>query len=296
MTSTSLGDPLECFRTTTNGHVVLSVVDEDGQTYQYSGAPNPFSKTTIFGRWTGVNPFADDLPVEVKGRAGPQTSALDSFSMLYYIQSQKGGFHNPDVERMYVARIQAALDANIIASARDFGEFDAAQRLIRSYITMGHLYDILNPVKAYDPSVNLAARYNDKGWMQFNPQTSFPMFTLSEAEKDQYRLFLEVNGGNQLKRIDTLNDMLFYMNESGLNNTFEYNWFRGKMADQAHLSHAFEHLKAQFNEIAAHTQGKAFAIEYYQGGRTVRPTASKIGSIQEELSYAITKQIIETLI
>ena len=48
-----------------NGERVYSVETEDGQLLSYTGPTHPSSTTTLYGKWTGVAPFANAPPVKV---------------------------------------------------------------------------------------------------------------------------------------------------------------------------------------------------------------------------------------
>ena len=291
------GDPLECFQSgVVNGEHLPCVLDEDGKLYMYKGKPNFGSSTTIFGRWTGINPYADGLPIKVKGRNGPITSCLDSFSMLFYIQCMDNGFHNSTVEGQYIARIRKALDTNQISPSRDMNEFDAASAILRSYVLHGHTYDIVHKKTEFEPSIAMVGDLKPSGWSAFDPRTTFPMFTLSEEEADQYRQFLSVNGGSMLPKIEAIDALVEYMSKAGLEHTFEYNWFANKRMEQDHVQYAVLHYADQLNALARESKTSVFSIDLDGRYDRLRPTGSKLGSIMEELSSSITKDVIASLL
>lgn len=287
------GDALECFLSSTGEFCIL---DEDGVMYQYKGSTNPGSKTTIFGRWTGITPFADGLPIKVKGRNGPVDSALDTFSMLFYILCLQSGFHNSITEKEYIQRIRLAMERNVITPSRDMNEFDAASRILRSYQLHGHTYDLLSRPEEFQTVINMAGNVKPNQWSAFDPRTTFPMFTLSDEEVSHYNSFLSVNGGSMLPRIETVEGLLEYMKQAGMDNSFEYNWFATKVMESQHVEYAFHHFADQLNELCTKSSSNQFSINLDGRYDKLRAIASKHGTIQEELSNAITKEVIAALL
>ena len=146
--STSVnGRPLHPFPSRTgrkqDGSTVFSVLTEEGQTLSYNGPSHPGSSTTMYGKWTGVAPFANDLPVKVNrssGLGGQAFSALDTFSMAYLINSYQDGYHNSQADSMYQKRIKAAIENGFISDSVDQDEFRVANIILRQFKEKGHLF------------------------------------------------------------------------------------------------------------------------------------------------------------
>jgi hypothetical protein len=141
------GRPLHAFPSRTgrkqDGSTVFSVLTEEGQTLSYNGPSHAGSTTTMYGKWTGVAPFANDLPVKVtrsSGLGGQAFSALDTFSMAYLINSYQDGYHNSQADAMYQRRIKAAIDNGFISDSVDQDEFRVANIILRQFKEKGHLF------------------------------------------------------------------------------------------------------------------------------------------------------------
>lgn len=141
------GRPLHPFPSRTgrkqDGSTVFSVLTEEGQTLSYNGPSHPGSTTTMYGNWTGIAPFANDLPVKVSrssGLGGQAFSALDTFSMAYLINSYQDGYHNGRADAMYQRRIKAAIENGFISDSIDPDEFRVANIILRQFRQKGHLF------------------------------------------------------------------------------------------------------------------------------------------------------------
>lgn len=125
-----------------DGTRIFAVVTEEGDTLAYTGPAHPTSTTTLFGRWTGVAPFADDLPIKVSRQnafGGQSFSALDTFSMAYLVNSYTNGYHNSDADAKYMKRITAAIDNGFISEAIDGEELKVARMILQEFKEKGHL-------------------------------------------------------------------------------------------------------------------------------------------------------------
>lgn len=128
-----------------NGERIFGVVDEKGNALSYSGPTHPASTTTLFGRWTGVAPFANDQPVKVQRQnafGGQSYSALDTFSMAYLVNSYTNGYHNADADQMYMKRIMAAINNGFISESIDSEELRISRLILLHFNEKGHLFGV----------------------------------------------------------------------------------------------------------------------------------------------------------
>lgn len=125
-----------------DGTRIFAVVTEEGETLAYTGPAHPTSTTTLYGRWTGVAPFANDLPIKVSRQnafGGQSFSALDTFSMAYLVNSYTSGYHNAEADGKYMKRITAAIDNGFISEAIDSEELRVARMILQQFKEKGHL-------------------------------------------------------------------------------------------------------------------------------------------------------------
>lgn len=125
-----------------DGGRIFAVVTEDGETLSYTGPSHPASTTTLYGRWTGIAPLANDFPVKVNRQnafGGKSFSALETFSMAYLINSHTSGYHNADSDNRYVKRINAAIDNGFISESIDSEELRVARLILQEFKEKGHL-------------------------------------------------------------------------------------------------------------------------------------------------------------
>jgi hypothetical protein len=126
-----------------NGQRIFGVSDENGDVLSYSGPSHPASSTTLYGRWTGVAPFANDFPVKVSRQnafGGQSYSALDTFSLAYLVNSYTNGYHNAEADQMYIKRISAAINNGFISESIDAEELRVAKQILREFNERGHLF------------------------------------------------------------------------------------------------------------------------------------------------------------
>jgi hypothetical protein len=126
-----------------DGGRVFGVVTEDGDVLSYVGPSHSGSTTTLYGRWTGVAPFANDFPVKVSRQnafGGQSFSALDTFSLAYLVNSYTSGYHNAEADKIYQRRINAAIENGFISEAIDAEELRAAKQVLREFNERGHLF------------------------------------------------------------------------------------------------------------------------------------------------------------
>lgn len=241
-----VGLPLQCFVEGDNNQRVLVCLDEEGTRFEYKGPSNPFSSTTLYGRWTGPAAYYDDLPVKVVGRNGKQTSALDSFSMLHAIQIYQHGHHTLDVNLMYVERIAAALKRGVITSYRDMDEFTAASRIIDSFNRTGHVYDVISTESKLHFAASLGAVHQTSRWVEHHAEQSFPMFSLSSSDLEKCRSVFEQNGQVSL---ETSTDVIHFLEAAGLENHYALIWLKRKKLEEQQLHMASQHVAEQLKGI-----------------------------------------------
>ena len=126
-----------------NGQRIFGVSDEKGNVLSYSGPSHPASSTTLYGRWTGVAPFANDFPIKVSRQnafGGQSYSALDTFSLAYLVNSYTNGYHNSEADQMYIKRITAAINNGFISESIDAEELRVAKQILREFNERGHLF------------------------------------------------------------------------------------------------------------------------------------------------------------
>lgn len=126
-----------------NGERVFAVMTESGEVLSYNGPSHPASTTTLFGKWTGVAPFANEEPVKVERQnafGGKAYSALDTFSLAYLVNSYTNGYHNQEADKRYQKRIIAAIDNGFISEAIDSNELRVAKTILQQFEQKGHLF------------------------------------------------------------------------------------------------------------------------------------------------------------
>jgi hypothetical protein len=141
------GRPLHVFVNRTgrksDGSTIFSVQTERGEVLSYTGPSHAASSTTLYGKWTGIAPFANALPVKVSrnsGFGGQAFSALDTFSMAYLINSYADGYHNQESDDTYQRRIKAAIKNGYISDSIDSNELRVARLILREFQEKGHLF------------------------------------------------------------------------------------------------------------------------------------------------------------
>jgi len=128
-----------------DGGRIFSVITEDGDVLSYNGPKHTGSTTTLFGKWTGVAPFADDFPVKVSRQnafGGQSFSALDTFSLAYLVNSYTNGYHNDEADKIYQKRINAAIENGFISESIDGEELRVAKQILQEFNERGHLFAV----------------------------------------------------------------------------------------------------------------------------------------------------------
>lgn len=285
----NFGMPLSSFMETREGREVFGCYDERGIRYEYRGPAHPNSTTTAFGHWTGPAPYANDLPVKVKGRQQAETSALDSFSLLYTILCYDYGHHVAELDREYVARIQAALNLGVISPFKSSNEFDAAMRILRSFQRTGHIFDVVNAFGQTEYASRLAGIPTDARWMPANAEMSYPAFDLTEDEKRMCERALQLNPSARLENMD---EMLQFMEAAGLRASYPYLWMSQRRYNAMQGQYAFDYLKLQIQNLATasgmlpawYQREKNDAFKQLQGAVSLRSlTTDLTASILESL-------------
>jgi len=126
-----------------NGERIFGVADETGNVLSYSGPAHVSSSTTLYGKWTGIAPFANDFPVKVSRQnafGGQSYSALDTFSLAYLVNSYTNGYHNSEADDMYQKRIKAAINNGFISESIDAQELRVAKQILQEFSERGHLF------------------------------------------------------------------------------------------------------------------------------------------------------------
>jgi hypothetical protein len=272
---------------------VFVVFAENGERVEYNGPDHPDSTTTIYGVWTGVAPYANALPAKVRGRYQLQTSALDSYSMLYYIQCYQQGFHNSQLDQEYVNRIKAALDVGTIRAQRDLNEFKAALRILRSFETSGHVFQSIVAEDAsmeYDLSVGSLPRSMLEKLFT-DASTSYPLFELSEPELEQYQSFVSMN--SDLRPPSSIEELVEYMEEADLRSTVEYVWLSKRMYEYKQAAMSAQRLISQLYPY--HT-GSSSTFPMIGGSERRRTHVPKESVQEEAIIQSITSKIISSLL
>lgn len=242
----NFGMALVCFSETRDGFDVFGCFDERGARFDYRGPGHPKSSTTLFGNWTGPAPYANDLPVKVKGRSMPETSALDSFSLLYTILCYDYGHHVTEIDREYTARIQAALTLGTISPLKSTNEFDVAMRILRSFQRTGHIFDAVNAFGQTDYATRLGAIPREVKWMQPNAEMSYPRFEWTSDQMEQIEQAMMMNPNTTLDDVDS---MLTFLESAGLQTSYPYLWLAQRRFNQLQSQYAFDYLKEQMDEV-----------------------------------------------
>lgn len=220
--------------------------DERGVRFEYRGPAHPNSTTTVFGNWVGPAPYANDLPVKVKGRQLPETSGLDSFSLLYTILCYDYGYHVTEIDREYASRIQAALSLGVISAFKSSAEFDASLRILRSFQRTGHIFDVVNAFGQTEYATRLGSVPRDARWMQSHAEMSYPTFDLTQTEIEMCRQAMVLNPQAQVGDIDS---MLRFMEAAGLRSSYVYLWMAQRRYSAMQGTYAFEYIKRQLETI-----------------------------------------------
>jgi hypothetical protein len=206
------------------------------------------SSSTIFGVWTGPAPYANDLPVMVKGRQTMERSALDSFSLLYTILVYDYGYHIPEIDREYVARIHSALVRGVISGIRNTSEFDAAMRIMRSFERTGHIFDAVNARRATDYATKLAGVPTEARWIQENAEMTFPSFEFTEDERQVCQQALRLNPH---VRVNDIASLLMFLELAGMQSSYPYLWLSQRHFSTVQSQYAFERLQQQIQSLSA---------------------------------------------
>lgn len=134
------GKPLECGRTFGNNVDLSNIycITELGEREVYTGKTNPASTTTLYGKWVGPAPYANDLPVKINGRF----SCLDSFGLSYTISGLIDGHHNEIANKLFIMRIKAAINNGYIHELHDAREFAVAHKILDEFDLKGHIFHL----------------------------------------------------------------------------------------------------------------------------------------------------------
>ena len=293
-----VGFALEVFSKQFSGIVKFGVKDENGLEFIYIGPGQPNSSTTLFGKWTGIAPYADALPVLVKGRNGMITSALDSFAMMYTIRSYTDGYHNEVLDTEFITRIKHALEKGVISPSRDFDEFNISMRILHSFFKDGHMFNIHSDLGKFEYEASLAANH-EQGMrkLNMNVDETFPMFKFNTEEEEMYKRFVEMNGGTSLTKIDSIDTLLNYMEHAGLQNSFEYLWFIRQVRQTKRASEAFKVFASYLDSLKEGVNGEFFSIDLSRKKVLNRINLSITPASREsEMVREITSEIISTLL
>jgi hypothetical protein len=271
------GLPLICFKEVVRGNEVVGCFDERGTRFEYRGPTHVNSTTTLFGVWTGPAPYANDVPVNVKGWPEMGTSALDSFSLLYTILTYEFGHHSEEINNEYIARIQAALRRGVITVSRNVAEFDTAMRIIKSFRRTGHIFDAVNAFGQTEYSTRLGGVPYSSRWMDANAQMTFPMFEFLPEEQDQLRQAFELNPTRIIKTTD---ELLAFLESADLRTSYPYIWlsqrrFKTMQADRAleHVLQTIQPLQKSSTILPSWTQDDEKTMEYNQIQPEIRTQA-----------------------
>lgn len=247
-TMETFGLPLTCFVENYDGKLLFGCYDEQGYRYEYNGPQHPNSTTTLFGKWVGPAPYANDLPVRVKGRMGLETSALDSFGMMYTILCYEHGQFVDEINQEFIARIVIAISKGVISETKDAEEFEVATRILNSFARSGHLFDalheeIVEDATGTDIQAHLSAKYMDA-----HANMSYPSFDLMEDQESALQEAFEAMPNAEL---DDVPSMLEFMESANLQSSFPYMWLRQKYYDQMQVEAAFQDLKEELLQLNA---------------------------------------------
>jgi len=285
----NFGMSLVCFVETRLGREVFGCYDERGVRFEYRGPGHPNSTTTVFGNWVGPAPYANDLPVKVKGRQQPETSALDSFSLLYTILCYDYGYHVTEIDQEYAARIQAALSLGVISPFKSYPEFDAAIRILRSFQRTGHIFDVVNTFGQTEYATRLGSVPRDARWMQSHAEMSFPTFDLTQMEMEMCRLAMELNPQASIEDVDS---MLRFMEAAGLRASYPYIWLAQRRYNALQGDYAFEYMKQQLDTISSQGNFPVWhRTEKNDPFKQLQPSLSL-----HSLTTDLTSSILETLL
>lgn len=272
------------------GREVFGCFDERGVRFEYRGPAHPNSTTTVFGTWTGPAPYANDLPVKVKGRISPETSALDSFSLLYTLLCYDYGFHVTEIDREYAARIQAALARGVISPFKNSNEFDAAMKILRSFQRTGHIFDAVNAFGETEYATRLGAVPTDSRWIQRNAEMTFPLFELTEEQRQRCQQAFALNPNIQIEDVSSL---LKFMESAGLSTSYPYLWLAQRQFNTLQSGYAFSHIKEQLQTLNA-SSGLFPAWQRREKNDTFKQLQAAVSL--ESLTTDLTASILETLL
>ena len=283
------GLPLTAFVDGVNDQMVLVCLDEQGNRFEYKGPSNPFSSTTMYGRWTGPAAYFDDLPVKVMGRNGKQTSALDSFSMLYAIETYDKGHHSEEINRQYVERIVAALNRGVIAPYRDMDEFTTANRIVDSFQRTGHMFDAISNEGKLMYAASLGATVHASRWIEHDASQSFPMFQFTESEQQQIQEVFDANPG---VAIETTDDVIHWMEAAGLGHTYATTWLKQRKLHERQMKHATDHIVEQMKTLRRDSR---YLPRWENVAKKSYVPVNNTVSI-ESIAHDITTSILENLL
>ena len=286
-----VGLPLECYVSYQTGQPMLACMNELGEEFLYKGPANSTSDSTIFGVWTGISPFANDIPVKVMTRYGKKTSALDSFSMLYTIQCYDQGYHVSTINEQYIQRIQAAVDRGVISTYRDMAEFSAASQILDSFYRSGHIFHIVSNAAEFKHSTELGAFPKPMQFVQDDAQDTYPLFTFTEEEEGMIRDALERTNLS----IHTTEDVLMVLREAGMDSSYVYHWFKKKYFDQMQTSFAMTHVSSLMDQLRP--THRSILPSWDMRSKTSRTVRKKpLHTILETLGNDITSEILQGLL
>lgn len=289
MDTSRFGLALDCFADGVDNRLVLVCLDEEGVRYEYKGPSNPNSTTTLFGRWTGPGAFCDDVPAKVVGRNGRETSALDSFSMLYAIQCYELGHHNQTINVQYINRIGTALERGVISSFKDMAEFKAASRILDSFQRTGHLFDILTKEAELMYASSEGAVHPENKWIEHDASLSYPLFEFSETEMEALARGFEQNPN---AKVTNLHELIEWLKTCGMESSYPFVWMQNRVFQYEQALFAADHMLEQLKHVERNSR---FLPSWLALSKKSFVKARSAVTI-ESIAHDITANIIQTLI
>lgn len=233
---------------------VLAVYDENDTRFESTVPPHVDTNSMLYGVWTGLYPFANELPVKVRGKNGMRFSCLDTFSMMYHVLVHKQGVTSALLQD-FIIRIRAALDKDLIHPLVDPMEHAVALSILRSYSASASASSLFSvSTSVLDSAVGVATPDELRNHALFHSQV-FPQFQLSDSEQEAYRQYTKMYGRPQMTNVDEVMSVLV---AAGLDDTFEYKWMLKRKVEYEQLVRASEHLSTQLSSITAFEDGVAF--------------------------------------
>jgi hypothetical protein len=179
---------------------------------------------------------------------GLETSALDSFGLMYTILCYDFGQYVDEINQEFIARIVIAIGKGVISERKNSKEFEVANQILNSFARSGHLFDALHEeVVEVEASTDIQSHLSVK-YMDAHAKMSYPSFDFSDEQASSLQNAFDNMPNADIRDIPA---MLEFLQSANLQASFPFMWLRQKYYDQMQLEGAFAVMKDEISQLNA---------------------------------------------